>query len=153
EGMKNPEGRNAMLEALLRTELFISPLHLVLSDKTTSVHIINKQNPVHDAVIVCRKRRLTPRRVTWDEIEAAVLKMVEDGSTKLYRGGASRQLADEDIFIFLIGKCLQLYSANYPEVYNGQDKVDLEDVLRGLKCIKSRFLARSRSQKEELRSC
>ncbi len=143
----------AMLDALLHAGFYITAMHPVLSEKTTSVHIINKKNPVHDAVVVCRKRSATPTTVTWDEIESAVLGMLDGELAKLYQGGGKGTLADEDVFIFLIGKCLQFYSIHYPEVYRDGEKVDIQGVLRGLKGIKARFIATARDARDQGTSC
>jgi adenine-specific DNA methylase len=123
----------AVLQAVLNADFYISSIYSVQSESTTSMHIINKANVRYDMIVVCRKRETTPEKKHWAQIEDKIYFKVEDELKRLEK--RERNLSPEDVFVVTIGKCLELYSKHYPEVYKGEKRVDIQEALSSIREI------------------
>ncbi|RLF01430.1 MAG: DUF1156 domain-containing protein [Thermoprotei archaeon] len=123
----------AVLQSVLNAGFYISAIYPVQSEKSTSTHIFQKANVRYDMVVVCRKRKEKPERKHWSQIEDEIYFKVQDEIKRLEH--RKKDLSQEDIFVITIGKCLELYSKHYPEVYKGDKKVSIEEALVSIREI------------------
>jgi len=123
----------AVLESVLNAGFYISAIYPVQSEMGTSTHIFKKANVRYDMVVVCRKRKEKPEKRHWSQIEDEIYFRVQDEIKRLEI--RKRELSQEDIFVITIGKCLELYSKHYPEVYKDNKKVSINEALSSIREI------------------
>lgn len=123
----------AVLQSVLNAEFYISAIYPVQSESSVSPHIFEKANVRYDMVVVCRKRETQPERKYWSQIEDDIYFRVEDELKRLE--GHKKNLSQEDLFIVTIGKCLELYSKHYPQVYKDERKVSIKEALSSIREI------------------
>lgn len=123
----------AVLQSVLNSNFYINSIYPVQSEKNTSTHILNKANVRYDMVIVCRKRSENPEKKYWSTIEDQIYLKVEDELKRLEKN--KKNLSSEDIFVVAIGKCLEIFSKYYPEVYKNDKKVSVDEALMSIREI------------------
>lgn len=123
----------AVLQSVLNAGFYISSIYPVQSESSVNPHIHMKANVRYDMVVVCRKRETEPERKHWSALEDQIYFKVEDELTRLERH--KKNLSSEDVFVVTIGKCLEVYSKHYPEVYRGDKRVSIEEALSGIREI------------------
>ena len=123
----------AVLQSVLNAGFCISAIYPVQSEKSTSTHIFQKANVRYDMVVVCRKRKEEPEKRYWQQIEDEIYFKVQDEIKRLE--ARKRNLSQEDIFVITIGKCLELYSKYYPEVYRNGKRVSIDKALSSIREI------------------
>ncbi len=123
----------AVLQSVLNAGFYISAIYPVQSEMTTSTHIFQKANVRYDMVVVCRKRKKKPEKRYWSQIEDEIYFKVQDEIKRLE--ARKRNLSQEDIFVITIGKCLELYSKHYPEVYKNGKRVSIDEALSSIREI------------------
>jgi adenine-specific DNA methylase len=117
----------AVLQSVLNAGFYISAIYPVQSESSVSPHIFQKANVRYDMIVVCRKREIKPERKHWSTLEDEIYFKVEDELKRLEKNKIN--LSPEDIFVVAIGKCLEVYSRHYPEVYQGEQKVTINEAL------------------------
>lgn len=128
---------NEAWASVLRTALdagyYMTAVVPVHAEMRTSLHIRDKANISYDAVIVCRKQTAEPGRVDWLDLSDAIYVKAEG----LVRELETRMtpVAAEDIYVIVIGKCMEEYSRHYWQgrsyVYYEGQLVGIEDALDG----------------------
>ena len=123
----------AVLQSVLNAGFYISAIYPVQSEKSTSTHIFQKANVRYDMVVVCRKRKEEPEKRYWSQLEDDIYFKVQDEIKRLEQ--RRRNLSQEDIFVITIGKCLEIYSRYYPEVYRNEKRATIEEALSSIREI------------------
>ena len=123
----------AVLQSVLNAGFYISAIYPVQSEKSTSTHIFQKANVRYDMIVVCRKRKGKQEKRYWSQIEDEIYFKVQDEIKRLE--ARKRNLSQEDIFVITIGKCLELYSKYYPEVYRNGKRVSIDKALFSIREI------------------
>lgn len=132
----------AVLQSVLNAGFFISAIYPVQSEKSTSTHIFQKANVRYDMVVVCRKRESKPEKKHWTMLEDEIYFKVEDEIKRLEKN--KKNLSSEDIFVVTIGKCLEVYSKHYPDVYKNDKRVSIDEALSSIREVVDSQLMRTR---------
>jgi adenine-specific DNA methylase len=134
-----------VLRAVLDAGFFVTAAYPVHSEMPLSVHIHNYQSMSYDAILVCRKRG-RPVGKPWAVVQAEVEQRAKRALEAF--GALGSKLTSLDASVVVLGKCLESFSAHYPEVYadHSQDRrVSIEEALRGAEDIVARLFRRPES--------
>lgn len=123
----------AVLRSVLNAGFYVSAIYPVQSEKSTSLHIFQKANVRYDMVVVCKKRINSSEKKHWSQLEDEIYFKVQNEIERLEQ--YKKTLSQEDIFVITIGKCLELYSKFYPEVYKGDMKLSIDEALSSIRDI------------------
>lgn len=105
----------------------ISAIYPVRSEGISGVHGGGIR---YDVIIVCKKTFKEPERISWESLKDRIHEKAKEVLERLWRSG--RELRDEDMFIVAMGKCLELYSKHYPNVFRDGRKVEVEDAVNDI---------------------
>ncbi len=135
------EAWGSVLRTVLDAGMYITAIYPVHAEMQSSLHIRDKANIAYDAVIVCRKQTAEPERIDWIDLSDRIYLKAQQLVRELeYRGQPERgdlplPLPPEDIYVIVIGKCLEEYSRHY---YNGRsyvtkggEAVSIDEALNG----------------------
>jgi adenine-specific DNA methylase len=108
----------------------ISAIYPVRSEGRTGIH---REGIRYDVIIVCRKSFEEPERVSWEKLKDEIHERAREVLERLWRSG--RDLSDEDMFVIAMGKCLEVYSQHYPNVFKDGKRVEVEEAVNGISDI------------------
>ncbi len=132
-----------VLRAVLDAGFFVSAAYPVHSEMPLSVHIQNYKSMSFDTVLVCRKRG-PGIRTRWSTLRVEIERNARGAIKTLEQLGT--RLSTLDAYVVVLGKCLQSFSTNYPEVYedrNEERKISIEEALRRAEEIVANLFERS----------
>ena len=119
----------SVLLAILNAGFYVAAVYSVQSEGRTGLHG-EVGNIGYDIPFVCRKRPGDGQPVGWetlkDEIYFAAQASVERLKT------SSRQLSDGDLFVIVMGRCLEIYSKHWPHVLKEGEPVDVDQAVDDL---------------------
>jgi SAM-dependent methyltransferase len=122
----------AILEA--REEVWprfvISAIYPVRSEGRSGVH---SKGIRYDVIIVCRKTVEEPERISWEKLKDEIHERAREVLERLWL--SDRDLRDEDMFVVAMGKCLEVYSWHYPNVFKDGKRVEVEEAVDGISDI------------------
>lgn len=124
-----PWAWSGLLEAVMDAGFEVSAIYPIRSEPKGSIH---RGGVNYDIPCVCRRKEnileetslLAIKDQVWSEAYRTVQSLRAQGSG----------LSDEDIFVIVMGKCLQIFSKYYPNIYkeNGEKLKGEEDIDRAL---------------------
>lgn len=123
----------AVLSSVLNSSFYISAIYPIRAEMSTSQSIREKASVEYDMIIVCRKRQEHPEEKSWRSIENELYTRVEEEIKKLEK--ENKLLSKEDIFIITVGKCLELYSKNYPNVMKDGNPLPVQEAVDSIRDI------------------
>ena len=108
----------------------ISAIYPVRAEGRTGVH---REGIRYDVIIVCRKTFEEPERISWEKLKDEIHEKAREVLERLWLSG--RDLSDEDMFVIAMGKCLEIYSKHYPNVFKDGKRVEVEEAVNGISDI------------------
>jgi putative DNA methylase len=122
-----------ILQAVLNSGFYISATYPVRSEMEASTHLYSMENIKYDVILICRKRNENPPNRKW----SLVLEKIDTSSRKMIsrlrkNGEIPKKL---DIFVIVLGKCLEQYSKYYPNVSERGKAVNIGEALSSIEEI------------------
>lgn len=133
------EAWGSVLKTVLDAGFFVRAVYPVHAEMLTSLHLMDKANIAYDAVIVCKKVLDQPKRAEWFEIlnriHLKAEKLVRELESHKAGNGTAVHLPPEDVYVIVVGKCLEEYSKHYyrgePFVFHNGRPVTIAEALDG----------------------
>ena len=112
----------------------------------------NKENISYDLIHVCRKRQVDPAPRSWAGVRQEVRRRARTELAAIEAGRyGGKPLAEPDVRLVCIGKCLELYSAHYDRVLDHEGKtLPLHRALQDISTIVDQLVTRDRPLPAEL---
>jgi putative DNA methylase len=141
-----------LLQALCDTGFEIAAIYPVHSESETSSHHQDKENISYDLIHVCRKRQADPASRSWAGVRQEVRRRARAELAAIEAGRyGGKPLAEPDVRLICIGKCLELYSAHYDKVLDHEGKtLPLHRALQDISAIVDQLVTRDRPLPAEL---
>jgi len=102
----------------------ITAIYPIRSEGRTGVHAGGIR---YDIIMVCKKTFEEPERISWEALKDRIHDKAKETLERLWLSG--RELSDSDMFVIAMGKCLELYSKHYPNVFKDGKRVEIEEAV------------------------
>ncbi|MEI6303495.1 MAG: DNA methyltransferase [Betaproteobacteria bacterium] len=141
-----------LLQALCDTGFEIIAVYPVHAERESSLHLLDKDNISYDLIHVCRKRQADPAPRSWAGVRQEVRRRARTELAAIESGRyGGKPLAEPDVRLICIGKCLELYSAHYDKVLDHEGKtLPLHRALQDISAIVDQLVTRDRPLPAEL---
>jgi ssDNA-binding Zn-finger/Zn-ribbon topoisomerase 1 len=150
----DPQGKvwEGLLQALCETGFELLAVYPIHGEREESLHLQDKENISYDLVHVCRKRRDDPLSRSWAGIRLEVRRRAREELQAIEKGRYGNEpLAEPDVRLICIGKCLELYSAHYDKVLDYEGKpLPLHKALQDISAIVDQLVTKDRPLPPEL---
>lgn len=141
-----------LLQALCDTGFEIAAVYPVHGEAESALNLQDNENISYDLVHVCRKRKADPEARSWAGIRQDVRRRARAELAEIEKGRyGGKPLAEPDVRLICIGKCLELYSAHYDKVLDHEGKtLPLHRALQDISAIVDQLVTRARPLPTEL---
>lgn len=122
-----------VLQSIVEVGFYVEAVYPVHSEMKTSTHIM-EGGISYDIPFVCRKRSEVPRPVAWESLKDEIYLRAEESVGRIKKD-LSRQISDSDLFVIVMGRCLELYSRHWPQVLRAGEHVRVEEAIEDIQAI------------------
>lgn len=141
-----------LLQSLCDSGFEVAAVYPVHAERESSLHLLDKESISYDLIHVCRKRVSNPEPRSWAGIRQEIRRRARSELAAIEAGRYGGQpLAEPDVRLICIGKCLELYSAHYDKVLDHEGKtLPLHQALQDIASIVDQLVTRERPLPPEL---
>ena len=125
----------ALLNAVCESGFAIEAVYPIHAEREQSLHLLDTRSISYDLIHVCRKRsNTTVEARSWAGIRQEIRRRARQEIETIEQGRYGNEpLSPSDVYIILIGKCLELYSRHYSHVLGHEGRnVPLHDALEAI---------------------
>jgi hypothetical protein len=119
----------SVLSAILNAGFCVVAIYPVRSEKRGGFHA-EVGNIGYDIPFVCRKRRGDGQAVSWEALKDEIYFAAQESVERIKTSG--RSISDADLFVIVMGRCLELYSKHWPNVLKEGQQVDVDQAVDDL---------------------
>ena len=83
-----------------------------------------------DIPFVCRKRLEESRPTSWESLKDEIYFAAQESVERLK--SSRRELSDADLFVIVMGRCLEIYTKHWPNVFKEGHRVEPEEAIDDL---------------------
>ncbi len=143
-----------LLQALCDSGFEIAAVYPVHGEAESSLLLRDKENASYDLIHVCRKRKDDTASRSWAGIRQEVRRRARAELTAIEAGRyGGKPLAEPDVRLVCIGKCLELYSTHYGRVLDHEGApLPLRKAMQDIGAIVDQLVTRDRPLPAELES-
>lgn len=141
-----------LLQVLCDCGFEVAAVYPVHAEREASLHLQDKESISYDLIHVCRKRVSNPEPRSWAGIRQEIRRRARSELAAIEAGRYGGQpLAEPDVRLICIGKCLELYSAHYDKVLDHVGRtLPLHQALQDIASIVDQLVTRERPLPPEL---
>lgn len=142
----------SLLGALCETGFEVVAVYPVHGEAESALNLQDNESVSYDLIHVCRKRGEDPTPRSWAGIRQEVRRRARAELAEIEKGRyGGKPLAEPDVRLICIGKCLELYSAHYGHVLDHEGKpLPLHGALQDISAIVDQLVTRERPLPAEL---
>jgi putative DNA methylase len=119
----------SVLKAILDSGFYVCSIYPVQSEKRGGLHA-DIGNINYDIPFVCRKRKGDGQAVSWESLKDEIYFAAQESVERIKTSG--RSISDADLFVIVMGRCLELYSKHWPNVLKEGQQVDVDQAVEDL---------------------
>ena len=141
-----------LLQSLCDSGFEIAAVYPVHGEAESSLNLQENESTSYDLIHLCRKRRTDPSPRSWAAVRQEVRRRARAELAAIEAGRyGGKPLAEADVRLVCIGKCLELYSAHYDRVLDHEGKtLPLHRALQDISAIVDQLVTRDRPLPAEL---
>ncbi|MFQ5858905.1 MAG: DUF1156 domain-containing protein, partial [Anaerolineae bacterium] len=119
----------SVLRSLLDAGFYVVAVYPIHAEMSTSTHIM-AGGISYDIPFVCRKRRGDGQTISWEALKDEIYFAAQESVERIKTSG--RSISDADLFVIVMGRCLELYSKHWPNVFKEGRRVDVDQAVDDL---------------------
>jgi len=119
----------SVLRSLLDAGFYVVAVYPIHAEMSTSTHIM-AGGISYDIPFVCRKRKEDGQAVSWEALKDEIYFAAQESVERIKTSG--RSISDADLFVIVMGRCLELYSKHWPNVFKEGRRVDVDQAVDDL---------------------
>jgi len=119
----------SVLKAILDAGFYVTSVYPIHSEMRTSTHIM-EGGIAYDIPFVCRKRLEESRPTSWESLKDEIYFAAQESVERLK--SSRRELSDADLFVIVMGRCLEIYTKHWPNVFKEGHRVEPEEAIDDL---------------------
>jgi len=120
----------SVLQAIVDAGFYVTAVYPIHSEMRTSTHLLESRGVSYDIPFVCRKRRGDGQAVSWEALKDEIYFAAQESVERIKTSG--RSISDADLFVIVMGRCLELYSKHWPNVLKEGQQVDVDQAVDDL---------------------
>ena len=115
-----------VLKAILEAGFYVVAVYPIHSESPDRTH----KGISYDIPFVCRKRLEESRPTSWESLKDEIYFAAQESVERLK--SSRRELSDADLFVIVMGRCLELYSKHWPNIFKEGQRVDVDQAVDDL---------------------
>ena len=120
----------SVLQSILEAGFYVTSVYPIHSEMKTSTHLLESRGVSYDIPFVCRKRKGDGQTVSWEALKDEIYFAAQESVERIKTSG--RGISDADLFVIVMGRCLELYSKHWPNVFKEGQRVDVDQAVEDL---------------------
>jgi len=120
----------SVLQSILEAGFYVTSVYPIHSEMKTSTHLLESRGVSYDIPFVCRKRSGDGQTVSWEALKDEIYFAAQESVERIKTSG--RSISDADLFVIVMGRCLELYSKHWPNVLKEGQRVDVDQAVDDL---------------------
>jgi hypothetical protein len=120
----------SVLQSILEAGFYVTSVYPIHSEMKTSTHLLESRGVSYDIPFVCRKRGGDGQAVSWEALKDEIYFAAQESVERIKTSG--RTISDADLFVIVMGRCLELYSKHWPNVLKEGQQVDVDQAVDDL---------------------
>ena len=129
---KEPWAWKSVLKSIVDAGFYVSAVYPIRSEGRTGVHG-EAGNIRYDIPFVCRKRLDSATPTSWEGLKDTIYLRAQESVERTRKSG--RAISDVDLFVMVMGRCLEVYSKYWPNVMKGDQIVGVDEAVDDIVAI------------------
>jgi adenine-specific DNA methylase len=119
----------SVLNSILEAGFYVTCVYPIHAEMSSSTHIM-AGGIAYDIPFVCRKREESGQTISWEALKDEIYFAAQESVERIKTSG--RSISDSDLFVIAMGRCLELYSKYWPNVFKAGQQVDVDQAVDDL---------------------
>lgn len=113
--------------------IYVVSIYPVRSEMGTSTHLLETGGISYDIRFGCKKRLGLAKPISWERLKDEIYVRAQESVERIRKSG--RTISDVDIFVIVMGRCLEVYSKYWPNVMKADKLVEVDEAVDDIEAI------------------